>query len=356
MSTSRLGARDRGTAARTAVLLVALGGVGALTNEVVHVVLDGASFEPAGLLGVVGLVVAAAILWLVRDRAPEQTWFWVALGVVVLVAVLDLTTADASGSAQLAFLLPVVHAGAFLRPVAAWVVAGAAVVGHGAVVLSVLPTADAVTDSAFAVVVVGAVTAVLVWDGDRREGLVRRLHQVASVDDLTGLVNRREFTDVASRTLVEASDVRELARMAGLDAGGVRSLGTALLLADIDLFKELNDAHGHPAGDAALVHAAEVLRRAVRPGDTVARLGGDELAVLMPGVAADAVVDRAEALRRAVRDQPLRWLSGEIQVTVSIGAAHTATHGTDLEALYVAADRALYRAKREGRNRVEVAS
>jgi diguanylate cyclase (GGDEF)-like protein len=133
--------------------------------------------------------------------------------------------------------------------------------------------------------------------------------------------------------------------------------GTALILVDVDFFKAINDGHGHPVGDDALVQIAGVLTRAVRFGDAVvSRLGGDELAVLLPGCSADVAARRAEDLVDAVRRAPLPLLDGRLlPLSVSVGVAHAPQHDTELRALYAAADAALYQAKHGGRDRSAVA-
>ena len=155
-----------------------------------------------------------------------------------------------------------------------------------------------------------------------------RLEALATTDALTGVANRAAF----QIRLHEA-------------AAGPRPV--SLLIVDVDHFKTFNDRFGHVAGDQALREVAQILVRAVRSSDLVARYGGEEFAVVLPGTAAAAAVVLAERVRRAVAEFP--WTHRPI--TVSVGAA-TAPHGpVDPTALTAEADAALYRAKREGRNR-----
>jgi diguanylate cyclase (GGDEF)-like protein len=325
------------------VLVAAVAMVGGHTVR--HV---GGHTEDTPLVIVIGLVlvVLAVALWTLRAHVPGVSWVLLAVVVVGTILGLNLATADAGGGAQVAFLYPVVYAGAFLRPWAAWAVAGAAIVGETVTVHSLLPASHAVPDNAFVLVAIVALTWVLAAAARRQETLVAQLNALASADPLTGLATRRALEDAARFAIAD--------RMHD-ERTSVPSEGMGLVLADIDHFKELNDAHGHPAGDAVLVHTAKVLGVAVRPGDTVARLGGDELAILLPGVGLEAVTQRAEALRRAVRDTPLQWEGQTVHVTVSMGVAHTSTGSHDLDDLYAAADTALYVAKRDGRNRVVTA-
>jgi diguanylate cyclase (GGDEF)-like protein len=127
---------------------------------------------------------------------------------------------------------------------------------------------------------------------------------------------------------------------------------------DVDEFKSINDAYGHPVGDEALVHLGMVLSASVRASDAVvSRIGGDELAVVLPGCSLDTAVRRAEDLVAVVRASPLRLVDGtELAMSISVGVAHAPMHAGELRHLYVAADAALYDAKRAGRDRVRIAA
>ena len=131
----------------------------------------------------------------------------------------------------------------------------------------------------------------------------------------------------------------------------------AILLCDVDHFKKINDVHGHLAGDAVLHEVANRLRGAVRGDDAVGRYGGEEFLVLLNGCDPRFVGERAEQLRIAVAGKIFPLESGDLSLTVSIGAIAVKGNGTSLTAEDVLgrADAALYRAKEEGRNRVIVA-
>lgn len=154
----------------------------------------------------------------------------------------------------------------------------------------------------------------------------------ADTDDLTGLANRR-----------------------GLHAAMARS-GTphraALVLIDLDHFKSINDAHGHPAGDAALKQVARVLREAIRPRDTAARVGGEEFALWLPFADLEAGREVAERVRTMVEGSPFRHGGSERLLTVSCGVAAYPKPIRRVEKLMDAADAALYAAKHAGRNKV----
>ncbi|NNM76123.1 GGDEF domain-containing protein [Sphingomonas sp. ID1715] len=159
------------------------------------------------------------------------------------------------------------------------------------------------------------------------EGRIERLERLADSDTLTPLANRRFFLRAVERA------VAQLAR---------HGTASALLFIDLDRLKEINDAHGHGAGDEALIHTAWVLREKVRASDVVARLGGDEFGVLLEYADAEAGEEKAAALRQAVAARPLH---GRIPIGVSIGV--TALRPADTpEAALARADEAMYRAKR----------
>ena len=128
----------------------------------------------------------------------------------------------------------------------------------------------------------------------------------------------------------------------------------SLLLLDIDHFKKVNDTHGHLAGDAVLVHLAQILLKAVRNEDVVARFGGEEFAIILRAIGIEPAVQMAERLRRLVEAAGVTGATGELKTTISIGVAgFPSTAAQTPEQLVEAADQALYRAKRDGRNRVK---
>jgi|GEM_PF-5084298 len=172
--------------------------------------------------------------------------------------------------------------------------------------------------------------------GEMRVGLARTLdaaHTLSSVDGLTGIANRRSL-DEALPAMVEAAR----------RGGGALSVA----MVDVDHFKAYNDRFGHHAGDAALQATARVLQDVSRRGDVVARYGGEEFTVVWPGADANDAWSLGERMRHevAMRLGPT--------VTISVGVA-TLHGGVDGPALVEEADRALYRAKRNGRNRVAAA-
>jgi len=169
------------------------------------------------------------------------------------------------------------------------------------------------------------------------------LEELVVRDPLTGLYNRVEF---------ERRAMAELARMQR--QGG----STSLILLDLDHFKRINDQHGHPAGDAVLVWVAQQLRQSARVTDVAARLGGEEFVVLLPGTDAPAARATAQRLCQQIdRRLELTGPGAGVAVSASFGVAtvDAPAPASGFGALYVAADRALYKAKGAGRNRVESA-
>ena len=163
----------------------------------------------------------------------------------------------------------------------------------------------------------------------------------ARTDDLTGLRNRRDFAERLERHLARA-------------AYDQRPIG--LLLIDIDHFKQINDWHGHGAGDELLAAFAERLRTVTRPDDVIARWGGEEFVVLLTDLGSGNVLaDRAEQIRKAIASTPFLVTGLSVGVRVSIGAARSSLALDTSDALLAAADAAMYEAKRAGRDRVAVA-
>ncbi len=168
---------------------------------------------------------------------------------------------------------------------------------------------------------------------------LRQLRGLVHVDHLTGMLNRGGL---------DLSYKRESARADRANS----QLGVALL--DIDDFKRLNDRHGHQAGDAALVHIADVIRRTVRPSDVVVRFGGEEFLFLLPD---SEINDAARALHRLQSDlnrHPLVFGGADIPLSFSAGVA-VRRRGQSRDSVIAAADRALYAAKRAGKQRVMTA-
>ncbi|MEN5083205.1 diguanylate cyclase [Bosea sp. TWI1241] len=169
---------------------------------------------------------------------------------------------------------------------------------------------------------------------------LEQLHNLASRDALTGLFNRRHF-------FAQATPLIESARRQGL--------ASAVALLDIDDFKRLNDSHGHDGGDKALACVARCLARSIDGrGHLLARIGGEEFAILFPGLDMRAAMRLSDHIRLDVSHETLPLGEQEATLTISIGVAGIGPQDS-LDQALVAADRALYAAKNEGRNRVRAA-
>ena len=164
---------------------------------------------------------------------------------------------------------------------------------------------------------------------------LRDLREQALRDPLTSLYNRRFLRDYLSRELVRAE--REGASL-------------AVIMIDLDRFKRVNDGAGHAVGDKLLVDVAALLRSHIRGSDVACRYGGEEFTLVLPRATLDSAYRRCEAIRSAIQEDRERLLG----VTASFGVALFPLHATEAGALLRAADRALYDAKRAGRNQVSV--
>ncbi len=168
-----------------------------------------------------------------------------------------------------------------------------------------------------------------------------KLRDQAIRDPLTGLFNRRYFEETAERELHRAE---------------CRAAGAAVIVIDIDYFKRFNDTYGHDAGDAVLKKFALLLQTKARVEDIACRHGGEEFALLLSGVPLAVAISRAGQLREAVKDLDLRHRGDTLgTISISCGIGAFPDHGRSLSELMDAADRALYRAKHEGRDRVVAA-
>lgn len=166
------------------------------------------------------------------------------------------------------------------------------------------------------------------------------LREMAATDMLTGLPNRRHFLAQLEQEKARVSRAEEKS--------------AAVLMLDIDHFKKVNDTWGHAAGDQVLRHLATLMREDLRKIDTVGRLGGEEFAVILPGADSAAAEIFAERLRKQVAETPAQHGERSIPVTISIGVTEIKPLDVSAGDALTRADRALYRAKECGRNRVTV--
>lgn len=180
----------------------------------------------------------------------------------------------------------------------------------------------------------------IIEDISERKRLEAELRELAATDMLTGLPNRRAFI---------ARLEEEHARLRRFDAQQA-----AVLMLDLDFFKRINDTWGHAAGDAVLRAVAAVVNAQIREVDLCSRLGGEEFAVLLTGAAPVAAREFAERLRRKIAENVVIHEGNRIAVTASIGVAALLAADDSADAALLRADRALYKAKEVGRDRVEI--
>lgn len=289
----------------------------------------------AGLLGAVaGGYVMALVALIGFDRLPLWSFQILVAAGTGLVALSLYYTGDPRNDNEVFYVLVAIYASYFFTAAqaathliavgVAYALALAAVQGAG-------PSAPGRWVIVMGVLVVAAVTVSFLKQ--RVERLVASLADAARTDPLTRLLNRRGFQEE-----FEA----ELAR--------VQRTGNSLSLAvgDLDKFKKLNDASGHAAGDRALRQFGELLAGTARRIDTVARIGGEEFALLMPGADSAGARSLAERVRSQVADT---FSAGPAPLTISFGITTWTEHGETAGELLLAADRALYAAKEQGRNR-----
>ena len=186
----------------------------------------------------------------------------------------------------------------------------------------------------FAVILVTSVGFLLLHK-ERSEDAAQKL---ALTDPLTGAFNRRTFMELAEKEIARTRRARD---------------SMSLVMLDLDLFKQINDRHGHLAGDEVLKGVVSVVLTCLRKEDFLVRYGGEEFCILLPSVAIDRAAIMAERTRDAVEQARFRFDGRALRVTVSIGVAMLSMDGTEgVDTLISRADEALYTAKKAGRNRV----
>jgi diguanylate cyclase (GGDEF)-like protein len=166
---------------------------------------------------------------------------------------------------------------------------------------------------------------------------VDKIKQVSDTDELTGSYNMRAFSAVLQRTF------RQSVRYGH---------PFSVVMIDSDNLKQVNDKHGHESGNRLLQHLVRSIREQLRGSDVMARFGGDEFILLLPETSNTGALEMAERIRKAVESSRFDVRSGDTNITVSIGIASYPDDGPNLEIIVEKADKAMYRAKQNGRNRV----
>ncbi len=177
----------------------------------------------------------------------------------------------------------------------------------------------------------------VIGDITERKNMEEELRRLASVDPLTGALNRREFTGLVEKLLIQ------------------RKFGDqplALLMMDIDHFKRINDNYGHLVGDDTLREFVKTVSGQLRSNDIMGRFGGEEFIVALPNTDPASAKKIAERIRMMVRDTAIETSSGDVWCTVSIGISCCPSHGRNMDELVRVADEALYQCKRRGRDQV----
>ncbi len=169
--------------------------------------------------------------------------------------------------------------------------------------------------------------------------MFQRMEMMATTDGLTGLFNRRRFTELLEEALARAKRF---------------SRQVSVLMVDADHFKSVNDTYGHPVGDIVLTRIAGILMKEARRTDVVARYGGEEFVVVLDETDVRGARSVAERIREKIERELIQGEFGRVRVTASLGLATWPEHADSMEDLLERADQALYEAKKNGRNRVEV--
>jgi diguanylate cyclase (GGDEF)-like protein len=177
----------------------------------------------------------------------------------------------------------------------------------------------------------------LLEDITERKRLEKQLQQQATTDELTSVINRRRFIDLAT------SEIKRATRL---------NHPMALALLDIDHFKHINDTYGHTIGDQALIALTRICKMNIRETDVLARIGGDEFVVLFPEATPREAGASMERVRLALTAQPVDLSGKLVPLTISVGIVGLVSGAMSLDLLLERADQALYQAKETGRNRV----
>jgi diguanylate cyclase (GGDEF)-like protein len=290
----------------------------------------------APIASVAATLAAFAVAYRLRGRLLLTRWpFQLSLALGTALVTAAVWHDGASSHFALLYVLIVLYAAYFFSRLQTAVQVVFATTAYASAVLADHPGDGDVSRWLITVGVMGVATVLVFALKGQLEGVVGGLESAARTDVLTGLLNRRGFEETFEREL-------ERAKRSGREL--------SLIIGDLDHFKQLNDLYGHGAGDAALETVAAAMSAAKRRIDSAGRVGGEEFALVVPETSEREAYMLAERLRRAVRDAS----SDGPSLTISFGLAVYPRHGRTPEALFLAADQALYAAKELGRDRTVI--
>jgi two-component system cell cycle response regulator len=167
----------------------------------------------------------------------------------------------------------------------------------------------------------------------------KMMAKMSTMDDLTGLYNRRYFTEALEREISRTKRQKDC---------------FALCIADIDHFKAVNDTYTHLAGDMVLIEMAKILKKHIRSSDLVCRWGGEEFAIILPNTTPKQAIKACEKLRKVTAKKQFKFENAQPIITISIGIAPFDGQDSSSKELLSMADKALYQAKQAGRNKVVI--
>lgn len=279
------------------------------------------------------------ILSLTRVKLTGKANIFIALlGIPLAAVIMALDYLTALGHASGVAYVTVVLVGYVARsPLAVWLFAGlGTILTIGGYFLSPdpgVPYEKVIVNRALAIFAIGSTA------------LVCYLH-LRSVSTLKFLANRDQLTGTYNRhaLIAKASEHIKLWQR--------YQTPLSLILVDVDHFKKINDTHGHLAGDRVLQHLARLLQQHTRNADMVCRYGGEEFAILLPMVELDGALATAQRIQHALSESWITWESATLSPTVSMGVAELVEPQGNFEGLIAEADKALYKAKALGRNRI----
>lgn len=285
------------------------------------------------VLAIIYLIAAAMLIaevLLTRDAGPRLIISNTGYGIMLLVGVISLLSSPRRNLADnLVIAILAINAADFLvRPTVTILIEGQIDVAayHDSVYFSLINLVLSIKAVATATVLFGACLS----------DYLTRLKESALHDDLTGLKSRAAFEDEARAMMKRGQD-------------GARSV--AMVIADIDHFKQVNDIWGHQAGDTAIINFGDLLEGTIRGCDVSARIGGEEFCLVVWNCGLDDAAGLAERIRLAFAQMEHRGVGPDIRLTASFGVAEM-HKGESYESLFARADAALYQAKEEGRNQV----